>query len=308
MHLTTVICTHNRARLLEKTLRSIDAADRPATIQITILVVANACTDDTTRMLAQYQEKGASNGRLPLRWVEEHQCGKSHALNRAIALLSDSVVAFVDDDHRLDKGYFLGIQQALEQFPEDTMFCGRILPDWTGSEPSWVHDTGPYRIYPLPVPCFDLGDEPCQITVQTPIPGGGNLFMHSEVFSRIGVFSTDIGPKGHDLGGSEDTDFVLRVLANGERVQYVPYVRQYHYVDPCRLRLGYLLRKSYMRSYTIALVKGGATSGVPRYLWRKLFTYLFNAVFSPRWRRTRFFLVRTAAALGEIRAARRGPL
>ena len=125
--------------------------------------------------------------------------------------------------------------------------------------------------------------------------------MRREVFDRVGGFSTELGPHGHDLGGGEDIDFVLRCLAAGERIQYVPSVRQYHYVDPDRLRLGYLLRKSFQRSRSGIRSEPQRASSVPLYMWRKLFTYFVLGVFSLSWPRTRFYLVRLAAALGELR-------
>jgi hypothetical protein len=93
---------------------------------------------------------------------------------------------------------------------------------------------------------------------------------------------------------------VLRALHAGEQLIYIPDVLQHHYVDPARLRLGYLLRKSFQRSR--AGVKTRHTHArVPAYMWRKLATYMFHAVFSLQWAKTRFFLVRIAAVLGEMR-------
>ncbi len=45
--LTVLICTHNRAALLGKTLASLNAAARPADWSVDILVAANACNDGT---------------------------------------------------------------------------------------------------------------------------------------------------------------------------------------------------------------------------------------------------------------------
>ena len=55
MQLTIVICTHNRANLLVKTLNSINKATRSANIEVEILAVANACTDNTTHILDSYR-------------------------------------------------------------------------------------------------------------------------------------------------------------------------------------------------------------------------------------------------------------
>jgi len=300
MQLTILICTHNRSALLERTLASINRAHRPEGCSVNILVVANACTDNTRVFLEDYCIRAAIKNWLPLSWLDEATPGKSHALNTAIPELRSDLVALVDDDHRVDENFLTGISSAAGSYPDAALFCGRILPDWDGSEPAWVHDTGPYRIYPLPVPRQDLGDNPHLVGREGPIPGGGNLFLRRQVFDRIGGFSTALGPKGHNLGGGEDTDFVLRALNSGELLQYIPDIIQYHYVDPARLRLAYLLRKSFQRSR--AVVHTGQTRArVPSYMWRKLVEYIFNAVFSLKWKKKRFFLVRIAAALGEIR-------
>ncbi len=309
MDLTILICTHNRVGLLEKTLASINQAARPDNRQIDILVVANACSDGTADFLEQYTRDTDNKNYLPLTWLEEKTPGKSHALNRAIPVLTSMFVAMVDDDHRVDPNFLNGIFNAISDYPQATLFCGRILPDWNGSEPVWVHDTGRYRIYPLPVPRYDYGNQPQSVTPegQLPLPGGGNLFLKREVFDRIGGFSTELGPHGHDLGGGEDSEFVLRALTAGEKIQYVPDVVQHHYVDLERFEFRYILQKSYQRSRSVSRVhhKGQA---IPLYMWRKLAEYLGSAVFSVSWPRTRFFLVRLAATLGEIRGITDKPL
>jgi hypothetical protein len=81
-------------------------------------------------------------------------------------------------------------------------------------------------------------------------------------------------------------------------------VVQYHYVDLDRLKLGYLLKKAYKRSGTTVRIKHATNGHVPRYLYRKLASYLFSTLISVRTDRRRFYLVRTAAALGEMQGHR----
>jgi len=296
--LTLLICTHNRADLLERALASINAAKRP-TMPVQVLVAANACADDTVERAQAYQAKQAERGWLPLTLIEVPTPGKSHALNAAIPLIDTELTAFVDDDHRVDENYLVAIEQAAQTWPDTGIYCGRILPDWDGNEPAWVHDDGPYRIYPLPVPRYDQGNAPKAITAEEgPIPGGGNLVVRRRVFKLAGQFSTELGPHGHDLGGGEDSEYVLRVLTRGEHCQYTPDIVQHHYVDTERLQLGYLLKKSYQRTRSTARIHGGGS--VPLYMWRKLAEYGFHSVFSLSWAKQRFYWVRTAAALGEI--------
>jgi glycosyltransferase involved in cell wall biosynthesis len=307
--LTILISSHNRAGLLDRTLRYLNEARHPGDWTVDALVAANACTDRTHTLLDLYacaaSDTETRGTRLRLRWVAEPRMGKSHALNCAIPLLTSQWVAFVDDDHRVDSAYLESVCRAAEAYPEADILCGRILPDWDGSEPAWVHDNGPYRIYPLPVPRYDLGDRPLGSPHETATPGGGNLVLRTTLFDRVGDFSTVYGPVGRGLGGAEDHEWVLRAIAAGASVQYVPDIVQYHYVDPARLTLGYLMRKAYERSAS-AVRLGGTGNGkgvVPAYMIRKAGVYSLAAMTSVGPQQRRFRLVRLAASLGEIKGS-----
>ncbi|MDD1749817.1 MAG: sulfatase-like hydrolase/transferase [Methanothrix sp.] len=302
-NLTVLVCTHNRSELLGRVLDSLNQAVRPDGWRVQILVAANACTDDTVARMQAYETHQATYGWLPLRMIEVPTPGKSHALNRAIFEIETELTAFVDDDHRVDVNYLVAIEKAAQTWPDAGLYCGRILPDWDGTEPAWVHDEGPYRIYPLPVPRYEQGEQPKIITAaEGPIPGGGNLVVRRHVFELTGQFSTELGPHGHDLGGGEDSEYVMRALTRGVRCQYVPNMVQHHYVDVERLKLGYLLKKALQRTRSTSRIHG--TGHVPLYMWRKLAEYGFHCVFSLSWAKRRFYWVRTAAALGELQGHR----
>lgn len=298
-----LICTHNRAALLERTLTSLNICRRPAHCLITLFVVANACSDHTDQILNRYLQRIGSENLLPLRWIEEPKPGKSRALNTALPQAHASVITFVDDDHRVDHEYLEAVCQAACYYPDADLFCGRILPDWDGSEPDWVHDQGPYRIYPLPVPRFELGQKPMRVLPGVATPGGGNLAIRRRLFEQIGPFLLELGPQGHDLGGAEDIEWVRRAIASGARLQYVPDMLQYHYVDPDRLTLRYLMAKAYERSSSIIRLSTELTERrwLPPYMIRKALSYTIFALTSLTSRRRRFYLTRLAAALGEIK-------
>ncbi len=94
-----------------------------------------------------------------------------------------------------------------------------------------------------------------------------------------------------------------RALAMGARLRYEPGVLQHHYVDNERLRLGYLIRKAFERSSSSIRLRHSVEK-VPLFVYRKALGYLAKGVCSLHWPRTRFFLVRFAAALGEIKGFR----
>jgi GT2 family glycosyltransferase len=307
--LTVLISTHNRVALLERTLQYLNRARHPQGWRVDLLVVANACTDTTRGTLENYPEsllippERGRGGYLPLQWQAEPVPGKSFALNRAIPHLDSDLVGFVDDDHRVDVAYLENACKAFDAYPDVDIFCGRIIPDWDGSEPSWVHDTGPYRIYPLPVPRYDLGDQPMPSPHEKAIPGGGNLVLRTALFAKVGGFSTDYGPVGHNLSGGEDQEWVKRAIALGARLQYVPDIVQFHYVDRLRLELGYLVRKAFERSASVVRLSEEPLDLrlVPPDMIRKVGEHGLAAMLSAKRNALRFHLVRTAASLGEIK-------
>ena len=121
-------------------------------------------SDDTAEVLDAWAGKAAAEPGLSLRWAEEPAKGKSNALNLALSMLQGDAAAFIDDDHRVDADFLVNTERGLREHPQINILCGRILPDWDGREPKWIHETGPYRLYPPPVPMFDAGDDPRDLT------------------------------------------------------------------------------------------------------------------------------------------------
>ena len=299
MKLTVVICTHNRSDLLQHTIASLNGVLLPSNCSINLLIIANACSDDTIHQLKNYPA-AQNKSYLPLSFAEEPKPGKSYALNHALDIVEDGFICFIDDDHRIDKHYFCAVINAIKDYPELSIFCGRIIPDWTGQEPEWIHDQGAYKIYPLPIPHFELGDQPLPVKPGVKLPGGGNLIVNRDVFNQVGYFSTELGPKGHNLSGSEDSDFIRRVLKADIAIQYIPEIIQYHYVDEERLKLNYLVQKSFQRTRSLIKAKHPDSQSVPLYLWRKLFIYTSHLLFSFNFQKMRFYAMRIASTLGEI--------
>ena len=302
--LEVLICTHDRQELLQQVLASLNLCHRPTDCRVGIFVVANACSDGTGEVLEAYvRAVDQASGQLPLRWMIDPVPGKSHALNTALPLARAPLITFVDDDHRVASGYLEAVWRTAQEQPDADFFCGRILPDWDGSEPPWVHEEGRYRIYPLPVPRFDLGDSAGFVEPGSATPGGGNLAIRSAVFKRIGPFNLELGPRGHNLGGAEDIEWVRRGVASGATVYYSPDMLQFHFVDSKRMTLGYVMQKAYERSASTSRLQSSfATRRVmPLYMIRKTATYALQALISLSSERRRFYLTRVSAALGEIK-------
>lgn len=296
--LAIVVCTYNRSESLLKTLSSIYDCGYSGPEAIEILVVANNCTDDTVARLETFSAEHQADHVL-LRWIEEARAGKSHALNAAISATSNEALCFIDDDQTVEYGFVQALLEGMATYPNDAIYCGRIWPAWDGSEPAWVHTQGRYAIPIRPFPEYDFGPESVVIAPSDRFPSGGNITVRRDVFDTVGSFSVDLGPTGHNLAGGEDHDFIMRAVALGLTIRYLPRVRQLHAIDAERISTNYTLKKSFVRSKANFLLKEKRTFPRP-YMARKIFSHLAQSAFTLDERKRFYFLVRLAASVGEL--------
>ncbi|MDD5389298.1 MAG: glycosyltransferase [Gallionellaceae bacterium] len=303
MDITVVICTHNRAELLGKMLEVLSQAVYAEGTEIEILTIANACRDNTVPVLERYSEVFAKRCLPHFRWLTEPVPGKSVALNLAIRESRGEVLCFIDDDQFVAPTFFPALTEALARHPEYEIFCGGMVPDWDGSEPSWVHETGPYRIGIRPFPEYDLGDSQLEVTSEMKLPSGGNITVRRDVFTRAGGFSTELGPQGHNLMGGEDLEFVRRAMQVGARILYVPAIQQKHAVEADRMATRYMMRKSYLRSLSNVMMDTSPPERMRPYMFWKPAQFALLALTSLRASQRFYYLIRLAAAFGELRGA-----
>ena len=303
MDISLIICTYNRANILKDALSSLDHVYMPEETNIELLVVNNASTDNTSTVIDEYM---MNNKVFSVKSLFEPQIGKTYASNKAIKNANGEILAFIDDDHIISEGYLNAVCKGVKENPNYNIFCGRILPNWDGTEPEWLHDNTVYPIRPFPIPNFDLGNLIVEVRPEEGmfIPGAGNLFVRRYVFQRTGLFSEQLGPRGHNLSGGEDIEFIKRALRNGERLLYIPEVLQYHQVDRSKFTLPYLLKKAYLRSMASYQFSESNVSQVPAYFFRQVFGRLLKALFATNQNARRYYMVRLAATLGEIQGRR----
>src|SRR5437899_2703201 len=101
MRVTVVICTWNRARLLDRTLTAMRRLRIPEATQWELLVVNNNCTDDTDEVI----EKHLTH--LPIRRLVEPEQGHSNARNRALTVATGDLILWTDDDVEVDPEWLL---------------------------------------------------------------------------------------------------------------------------------------------------------------------------------------------------------
>jgi len=268
MDVSVILCTYNRATLLDTALRSLEAMKWSSGFIWELLVVDNNSTDRTKAVV----EAANGRGRLACEYLFEPRQGKSHALNTGIARARGGVLAFTDDDVTFDPGWLAAVWKVFED-PECVGMAGRIIPVWTTSRPRWYTESGPYALMTAIVR-YEFGDE--RRPVVRP-PWGANMAYRRDAFTRYGGFDPRFGPMGQTLMRGEDVLFACQLMAAGEKLLYVPDAIVYHPVEPERLTKRYFLAYYYQNGRMDIRMYPVPSStvrwfGVPRHLLRALLT------------------------------------
>lgn len=243
---SVILCTYNRAQLLRAALRSLAAMDIPAGLEWEVLIVDNNSSDNTREVAAEFSTRHSR-----FRYLLEQQQGKSYALNTGIRVARGEILAFADDDARVEVSWLRNLIACFQK--EKYAGCGgRILLEWESERPRWLP---PGRYALAPFASFDLGDRAGPLWEP---PFGANMAFRREMFETYGGFREDLGPRPGSEIRSEDTEFGHRLLTAGETLWYEPSAVVYHPVPTVRLRKEYHLAWWYDRGR--AEVREGAIS------------------------------------------------
>ena len=207
-----IVCTRNRAALLDACVRSIENACRSHAAYTTELVVVdNGSTDDTAERVA----RAATASNIAITLVSEPRQGLAAARNAGLERARGRVLIFIDDDCEVEAGYLHDLERHYA-------------------------NGGPCMIRGGRVELGDSDDLPLTIK-RSPIrerlgphvhPGGFvlgcNMTMHREVAALVGRFDERFGA-GCPLRSAEDTDYLVRAFLLGIAVEYVPDMTIFHH-------------------------------------------------------------------------------
>lgn len=238
--MSVVVCTRDRADSLMVTLHGI-AALRYAAFEV--LVIDNAPSSEATRDAVTREFGGDSR----FRYVREPRPGLSRARNRGLAEASGDIVAFTDDDVRVDPWWLTGIARGFQSASDVACVTGLITTaqlenteqlyfhlreGWGTSCERRVFDLAEHRddspLYPYAAGLFGVG---------------ANFAVSRAVLKEVGGFDEALGA-GTPSGGGEDLNMFTRIVLGGHRLVYEPsaVVSHVHRTD-----LGELKRQ--MRAY-----------------------------------------------------------
>jgi len=234
VQISLIITTYNRSDYLRKCLDTIAMQEvDPAMFEV--IVVDNNSQDQTKIVV---QEFIYSHPHLNVRYLLETTQGTSFARNCGIRNALGEYVFFTEDDAAPFPNW---IKNIMEQFKNTNLICagGPIVLDYQGQKRP-LHLEGDLQGllggFYLPY------SQPVYVTTWTEYPWGGNIAFRKSIFSKVGLFNTDMGPSGNKRLTAEETEFVDRINKSGGKIMYIPEARVRHFVPPERLLKSHLYR------------------------------------------------------------------
>jgi glycosyltransferase involved in cell wall biosynthesis len=247
--LIVAIPTHNRARTLVETLKSVGELALGEGIEAKCIVVDNNSSDDTAAVVDNF----AASAPFKVHRVFESRAGSSFARNRAVDEADGDFIFFIDDDAIADPQWAAEMMRAIERRSLDAA-CGMVLPQWTVKPPPWlgprlytrlaVHDES--EIIGFPVEKIE--------TLRNYF--SANVGFRRATFDRFGRFREDLGVVGGNPMSGEDTEFFARIIQRGGAMGFAPGARVHHLIGPERMTRAYLRRKSFAFGVGSALAGG----------------------------------------------------
>ena len=204
LHASVIVCTYNRATLLPRTLRSLQAQALRPGIEWEVLVVDNNSSDDTRAVVEAFSRTFPN-----LRYSHEPQQGLAFARNHGIHAARGRVLLFTDDDVAPEADWMQRILDGMEVHACDA--CGGfIAPEWESPPPAWLTE----RFHGILAIKAERTDT-YEIKGGEPVPYGANMAFRREVFDHFGLFDVTRGRRGKILASGEDGELFGRMLAKG---------------------------------------------------------------------------------------------
>jgi len=247
---TIAIPTHNRARTLSETLDSLKAIAIPDGVALECVVIDNASTDDTPRVV-----EAAVNSSMPfpIRRIFEPRQGSSFARNRGVDEARGDFILFLDDDATADREWLRAMLSALETRGLDAA-CGMVLPRWSTPPPPWL---GPRLWVKLAVHDRNtIESGPTTAIEALENYFSANVGFRRAAFERFGRFREDLGVVGKNPMSGEDTELFARIIANGGKMGFVAGAVVHHLIGAERMTPEYLRHKSFAYGFGSALAGG----------------------------------------------------
>ncbi len=245
--ISIIVCCYNSEKRLPETLQHIASQKGCETLNIQVIVVDNASTDQTRNVATTL----CNSYNLPnyiFTITEELEPGLSSARERGITEAIYNYLIFCDDDNWLEENYVATSYQLFEQSPNVAALggIGTAVFSSPTSKPNWF-DTY-YHAYAV-------GSNYTEEREVEDIYGAGMCLKKDAYLKTFKVFGPLLlsGRKGKKLTAGEDSEICIRLRILGYSILYSPNLKFKHFLPDNRLTWSYLLKlhQGFAKSFVI---------------------------------------------------------
>lgn len=238
MECSIIICTRNRAAMLERTLHAFRSVNVPDGWRVELIVADNGSSDETAKVV-----KEARHPTIEIRHVFAPSPGKSRAQNSALREARGDALLFTDDDVVPAFNWLECMARPLlENHCEAVAGRIRLSPDLLRPWQTRMHGIW-------------LADIP-ELQEDSPELVGASMGIHRCVFRLIDGFDEELGPGASGFG--EDTLLWMQMKEAGLRIHGAHDTFVTHFPEPSRLTHS---------SWLTAAVRNGRTRAYLAYHW-----------------------------------------
>lgn len=247
MLISLIICTYNRAELLEYTLPFLNEIDFYQDSTLELIIVDNNSSDGTKVIAEKFIRDSHSS--LNSLYVFEEKQGLSHARNTGYKSASGDYIAYIDDECILSKNWMIKAIESIKANKPAFVggpYYGKYFP---GDESVWFKESlGDSYLIEHKLPVGPIGKH---------YLSGGNMIIRRDVFEKIGLFDPYFGMSGNTVAYGEEVDFQIRFIKKypSECIWYDPDLYVRHCVRKEKMSIKYLFEDALRRGYTSAELK-----------------------------------------------------
>ena len=228
-----IIPTHERAESLTVTLEDLMVLDYP---DYEVIIVDNA---PKTQATVEVVQRFAHTGRV--RYVREDLPGCDWARNRGLEEVRSEIVAFTDDDVRVDRHWLTEIVRAFACGPNVACVTGLTLPaELEVPSQLWFEQFGGFN-KGFTRHTYDLDqhrpDDRLFPYTAGKFGSSANMAMRTSVLRKLSGFDPALGAGSLALAGG-DIALYFRVITRGYQLVYEPnaLIHHFHRRDYAKLR------------------------------------------------------------------------
>ncbi|QVW36680.1 glycosyltransferase family 2 protein [Geobacter sulfurreducens] len=242
--ISVVVCTYNRAELLNQCLRSL-AEQSLDSMQYEVIIVDNNSTDNTREIVTRYLEDNKH-----FRCVSEPRQGLSIARNKGLQEAQGRYLAFIDDDAKASPNWLELIVNAFETVrPLPAAVGGEIRPFYEVPPPYWFSDDFELRSW---------GSESKFLEYPASMFGfsGSNMAFPKHILCTYGGFDDTLGMKGAEIGLGEEADLFFRMYQSQAPLWYDPAIQVFHWTPVRNTTVAYRMKRAYCAGRSRAKIVG----------------------------------------------------